>query len=265
MASKLREERFKKNRLELDKINNTFRFALIIGVTCTIGLWIVLYIIYLLKAMILGASASIYIGETLVHNLFGAEYSNVDKPHADEFPHFWMFYLFSMGIATVAGNMCRYKKVNYLLFAAYFWTLIYGLFSIFTGKEGLLMSIFLIIGGALGLWITDLTFRLFTNLEALSLQEGFPDFIDVIDEPHPIANTNGIYYKQYVHMKNQIEKKKEIMRMQLDNPEYIPAPVPEDAFKKSEEFIPPSDEMDELSVDFDEPLEEMLKRPERLQ
>ena len=115
MASKLREERFMNNRLELDKINNTFRFLLIIGLVCTVGLWVVLYIIYLLKALLLGAGGSMYIGETLVHNLFGSDYSSVDKPHADEFPHFWMFYLFSMGIAIVVGNICRFKKINYLV------------------------------------------------------------------------------------------------------------------------------------------------------
>ena len=83
------------------------------------------------------------------------------------------------------------------------------------------------------MWLEDFVRRLYRELDYLSLQDGYPDFIEMINEPKAMSNSLGLRYHQSEYQKRLRKEAKET----------------EDNTDSDEKTLPPPMEMDELSID----------------
>lgn len=224
MASLKREYIFRNNHERYASMKRGFKFSFWASVLPSAATFLVLTVIYFVKALALMAGSSMIIAEKLVGDIIG---TSVSDSLGYKVPYLYMFALLSIAVISFFTMHMQLKKPNYLLFVIYALFSAYGLIGMFAGWCGVGFGLYAIVYGAFGMWLEDFVLRLHKEKEYLSTQDGYPDFIVVIDEPRAMANSLGLSY-------DESEFKK---RQRKENPKL------EDK----------SSEMDELTVDMELP------------
>lgn len=202
MASKKREQEYDANRRHMREIRKGFKFSFLTTLIASGGVFLVMGVYYFIRALAGMAGASLLIGE-----LFVKVYLDGETPAADalvyKYPYGFMAFILLTAALTTASYFTKRRGFNTALLMLYAAGGLYGLIGLFAGFCGVAAGLYLFASGCLGAWIEIYTLRLHNELDYLSLQEGYPDFIVAIDEPHTMANTIGLTYKQSEFRKRQ--------------------------------------------------------------
>ncbi len=206
MPSLKREEEYRINKQRYDDMKKSFKTSFLLALIPSAGVWIALMLYYFIRGLALVAGASMVIGQMYANEITGRD----DKTGLGyEQPHLYMVFLFAIGLLTFISCFFKKKQPLYATFALYGAGALYGLISLIMGSCGVFTGLYFIAYGGFGIWISDFILRLYKEKDYLSKQEGYPDFNPMIDEPHAMANTSGLYYKQSEYIKRQQKEKKE--------------------------------------------------------
>lgn len=225
MASLKREEEFYANHERYVKLKNHFKFAFWAAMIPSGATFIIMSLYYFIRALALLAGASMVIGQHLANQITG---ETTTTGLGYKVPYLYMFFIFSIAALSFVAFFFKLRKPHYVLIGLYAAGAVYGLAGMIFNWCSIPMGLYLLAYGGYGIWLQDFILRLHKELDYLSLQEGFPDFIIAINEPRPMANTSGMHYKQSEFIKRQ-------QRQRIENGE-----VPE---------LPQPAEMDELTID----------------
>ena len=248
MASARRERLFEEYRNRLcaakSKLNKCFMAMMIpFG-----GLWLGLMLYYFFKGLAMMAGAGMYFGQ-IIENY--AKSRNDPLPFAYKTPYLLLLYLFGIFILSAISRGFRKKGINYALEVIFVASFVYGFVCIFYSIMPVHYSVLLMAASIYGFWVCDITLRQYKELEFLSKQEGYPDFVDLVGEPVPMANTRGVYMRQYELLKEQAKKRTEARNAAGEN----------DSCVDVSEYITAHDNtMDEVTTGFSEPIDELLKK-----
>lgn len=206
MPSLKREEEYRINKQRYDDMQKSFKTSFLLALIPSAGVWLVLMLYYFIRALAMLAGGSAFFGQMILNYANGTdEKSSLSY----EQPHLYMVFLFAIGLLTFISCFFKKKQPLYAAFALYGAGALYGLISLIMGSCGVLTGLYFIAYGGFGIWINDFILRLYKEKDYLSKQEGYPDFNPMIDEPHAMANTSGLYYKQSEYIKRQQKEKKE--------------------------------------------------------
>lgn len=206
MPSLKREEEYTINKKRYNTMRKNFRKSFLIAMLPSAGVWLVLMLYYFIRALALLAGANMVIGQMFANQITGRD----DKTGLGyEQPHLYMTFLFTIALLLGISFFFKNKKPVYATFVLYGAGAVYGLVALIMGKCDVVEGLYFIVYGFLGAWISDYILRLYKEKDYLSKQEGYPDFIIAIDEPRPMANTSGLYYKKSEYIKRQQKEKKE--------------------------------------------------------
>lgn len=206
MPSLKREEEYKINKKRYDDMKKSFKTAFFMAMIPSAGVWLALMLYYFIRGLALLAGASMVVGQMYANQITGRD----DKTGLGyEQPHLYMVFLFAIALLTFISFFFKKKQPLYASFALYGAGALYGLVALVMGNCGILVGLYFIAYGGFGIWISDFILRLYKEKDYLSKQEGYPDFNPIIDEPHAMANTSGLYYKQSEYLKRQQKEKKE--------------------------------------------------------
>lgn len=224
MSSK-RDELFKANHYRYKKLQKHFKFSFWAGLIPSGAVFAVLALIYAIRGLAMLAGAHLVIAQKILNEAFGTDESSglgFTTPYA------YLAYLFVIAAITAIAFFFKSRKPHLPLFLLYTGGAVFGLIGMFTGAVGTLFGMYLLAYGCYGMWLEDFTRRLYKELDYLSLQEGYPDFIEAINEPKAMANSLGLRYYQSEYQKRLRKEEKE---------------------EGNDSETPQSFEMDELSVD----------------
>ena len=184
MASIRRERYFENFRNRMLKAKEKFKTSFFIIIIPSIGLWLALIVYYFIKALsyLLGA-VDLY-----------------------KYPYLLMGYLFIVSAFAIIGFLFKNKILYTLLTALFVISFGYGAWELFQGNTEIYRAVLLMAGSACGFWCSDIGHRQLKEFALLSKEEGYPDFIDILGEPVPMANTRGVYRRQYDELKKVAEK-----------------------------------------------------------
>lgn len=227
MSSK-RDELFKANHYRYKKLQKHFKFSFLAGIIPSGVLFAVLALIYAIRGLAMLAGGSLVMAQKILNEELG---TNESSGLGFTTPYAYLAYLFVIAAITAVAFFFKKRKLTIPLFLLYAGGAVFGLIGMFTGAVGTLFGMYLLAYGCYGMWLEDFTRRLYKELDYLSLQEGYPDFIEMINEPKAMANSLGLRYYQSEYQKRLRKEAKENG----------------DAPKDPE--TPKSFEMDELSVD----------------
>ena len=206
MPSLKREEEYKNNLRRYKTLQKNFRKSFLISMIPSAGVWIALMLYYFIRGLALVAGVTMIMGQKYANELTGSN----DKTGLEyDQPHLYMCFLFAIALLIFLSFFFKNKKPLYVTFAFYGAGAVYGLVSLIMGNCDFVTGMYFIAYGAFGAWISDYILRLYKEKDYLSRQEGYPDFIIAIDEPRPMSNTSGLYYKQSEYIKRQQKEKKE--------------------------------------------------------
>ncbi|MBP1549434.1 MAG: hypothetical protein J6A05_05465 [Oscillospiraceae bacterium] len=206
MPSLKREEEYTINKKRYDTMQKDFKKTFLMAMIPSAGVWIVLLLWNFIRTLAMLAGGSAFFAQVILN------YANGTDKKSDlyfEIPYLLMTYLFVIGLLTFLSSFFKNRKPMYALYAIYGAGAICGLVGIITGDCTLPEGLIHIAYGGYGIWLTDYILRLYKEKDYLSLQEGYPNFIIAIDEPRPMANTSGLYYKKSEYIKRQQKEKKE--------------------------------------------------------
>lgn len=232
MSSK-REELFKINHYRYKKLQRHFKLSFWAGLIPSAGVFAVLAVIYFIRTLAMLAGAGAIVAQRILNEAFD---TNDTSGLVFKVPYAYMAYLFIIAAITAAAFVCKARKPHIVLFTIYAASALFGLIGMFTGAVGTLFGMYLLAYGCYGMWLEDVTRRLYRELDYLSLQEGFPDFIELINEPKAMANSLGLRYHQSEYQKRLRKEAKK-------------AKAAGNAKETEELLPPPSAEMEELSLD----------------
>ncbi len=204
MASLKREEEYRINHDRLRAMKRGFRTAFWLTMIPSAGVFIALVIYYFIRGLALMAGISMILGE-----YYAADGGTVESPLFFDTPYLYMAFLFVIGLSSFLGFFFRVKKPFLIALVLYIIGAAYGLIGLFMGICGIAAGLYFLAYGGYGVWLFSVVMSLHKEKEYLSMQEGYPDFIVVIDEPRPMANTSGLYYKQSEYIKRQRKEKSE--------------------------------------------------------
>lgn len=227
MSSK-RDELFKANHYRYKKLQKHFKFSFWAGILPSGAVFAVLAIVYAIRGLALLAGADLVIAQKILNEGLG---TNESTGLGFTTPYAYLTYLFVIAAITAIAYFFKKRKLTLPLFLLYAGGAVFGLIGMFTGAVGTLFGMYLLAYGCYGMWLEDFTRRLYKELDYLSLQEGYPDFIEAINEPKAMANSLGLRYHQSEYQKRLRKEAKENGN-DPENPE-----------------TPQSFEMDELSID----------------
>lgn len=206
MPSLKREEEYTINKNRYEAMQKDFKKSFLIAMIPSAGVWVVLMLYYFIRALALLAGANMVIGQMFANQITGRD----DKTGLGyEQPYLYMTFLFVIALLIGISFFLKKKQPLYATFALYGAGAVYGLIALISGSLDFIEGMYFIAYGGFGIWITDYILRLYKEKDYLSKQEGYPDFIIAIDEPRPMANTSGLYYKQSEYLKRQQKEKKE--------------------------------------------------------
>lgn len=226
MSSK-RDELFKANHYRYKKLQRHFKFSFLAGIIPSGVVFAALAVVYAIRGLALLAGASLVIGQKFANEIAG---TNESTGLGFKTPYAYLTYLFVIAAVTAIAFFFKTRKLHLPLFLLYAAGAVFGLIGMFTGAVGTLFGMYLLAYGCYGMWLEDLVRRLYKELDYLSLQEGYPDFIEAINEPKAMSNSLGLRYHQSEYQKRLRKEAKENV-------------------ENAEALSPPSMEMDELSVD----------------
>ena len=230
MASAKIEYELEVNRGRMNNIRKSMKFGFLASVIASGVVFLVLGIYYFIKALAGMAGASLLVGE-----LFVKEYLGGETPAANnlmyEYPYGFMAYILLLAILAVASYVSKKRGYNIAMLIFYGLGCLYGFIGLFSEICGTAMGVYLLAGGALGVWLEIFILGLYKELDYLSLQDGYPDFIPLLTEPQSMSNTTGLTFKQSEYRKNSLKEQK----------------------KKNEYVSAGSAEMEELTIDTELP------------
>ena len=226
MSSK-RDELFKANHYRYKKLQKHFKFSFLAGIIPSGALFAVLALVYAIRGLAMLAGGSLVMAQKILNAAF-----DTNESSGLEFttPYAYLTYLFVIAAITAISFFFKSRKAHLPLFLLYAAGSVFGLIGMFTGAVGTLFGMYLLAYGCYGMWLEDFVRRLYKELDYLSLQEGYPDFIEALNEPKAMSNSLGMRYYQSEYQKRLRKEAKE----NGENAEALP---------------PPPMEMDELSID----------------
>ena len=226
MSSK-RDELFKANHYRYKKLQKHFKFSFLAGIIPSGVLFAALALVYFIRGLAMLAGGSIVMAQKILNAAFDTNDSS-----GLEFttPYAYLTYLFVIAAITAISFFFKSRKAHLPLFLLYAAGAVFGLIGMFTGAVGTFFGMYLLAYGCYGMWLEDFVRRLYKELDYLSLQEGYPDFIEALNEPKAMSNSLGLRYHQSEYQKRLRKEAKE----NGENAEALP---------------PPPMEMDELSID----------------
>lgn len=229
MSSK-RDELFKANHYRYKKLQKHFKFSFWAGLIPSGAAFVFLLLYYAFSAIlnIIGSAANL--ADRMLKAMITGEVIE-KQANPMSVPYLFMAYLFAAAAITAAAHFFKARKPHYVLFGLYAVGAVSSLIGMFTGSFTALFGLYALAYGCYGMWLEDFTRRLYKELDYLSLQEGYPDFIEAINEPKAMANSLGLRYYQSEYQKRLRKEEKE----DGNTPENSEAPQ--------------SFEMDELSID----------------
>lgn len=233
MASAKIEYELEVNRGRMTNIRKSMKFGFLASVIASGLVYLVMGIYYFIKALAGMAGSTMMWGEYLVQRelMDGDVSSDVINKYVYEYPYGFMAYILLLAILAVASYVSKKRGYNIAMLIFYGLGCLYGLFGLFAGICGTAMGVYLLAGGALGVWLEIFILGLYKELDYLSLQDGYPDFIPLLTEPQSMSNTTGLTYKQSEYRKNSLKEQK----------------------KKNEYVSAGSAEMEELTLDTELP------------
>lgn len=227
MSSK-RDELFKANHYRYKKLQKHFKFSFWAGIIPSGAVFAILAIVYAIRGLAMLAGGSLVMAQKILNEELD---TNESSGLGFTTPYAYLTYLLVIAAITAIAFFFKKRKLTLPLFLLYAGGAVFGLIGMFTGAVGTLFGMYLLAYGCYGMWLEDFTRRLYKELDYLSLQEGYPDFIEMINEPKAMANSLGLRYHQSEYQKRLRKEAKENGNAS-ENPE-----------------TPQSFEMDELSVD----------------
>ena len=227
MSSK-RDELFKANHYRYKNLQKHFKFSFWAGLIPSGAAFVFLLLYYGFSAImkIIGSAANF--ADRMLRNMITGE---VIEKQANPMtvPYLFMAYLFAAAVITAAAHFFKARKPHYVLWGLYAVGAVSSLVGMFTGSLTIPFGLYALAYSCYGMWLEDFVRRLYKELDYLSLQEGYPDFIEMINEPKAMSNSLGMRYYQSEYQKRLRKETKE-------NGE-------------NAETLPPPTEMDELSID----------------
>lgn len=230
MPSAKMEYELEVNRGRMRNIKKSLKFGFLASVIISGTLFLILGIYYFIRALAGLAGGSLLVGE-----LFVKEYLGGETPAANnlmyEYPYAFMGYLLLTAVLAIASYVSKKRGYNIALLVFYSLGGLAGLIGLVAESCGTLMGVFLLISGGLGIWLEIFLLGVYKELDYLSLQDGYPDFIPLLTEPQTMSNTTGLTVKQSEYMKRTLKEQK----------------------KKNEYVSSGSAEMEELTLDTELP------------
>lgn len=233
MSSK-RDELFKINHYRYKKLQKHFKFSFWAGIIPSGAVFAVLALIYAIRGLALLAGATMVIGQKFANEIAG---TNESTGLGFTTPYAFLTYLFIIAAINAAAYFFKARKPHYVLFGLHAAGAVFGLIGMFTGAVGTVFGLYMLAYGCYGMWLEDFVRRLFKELDYLSLQDGYPDFIEAINEPKAMSNSLGLRYHQSEYQKRLRKEAKEAAKSG--------EPLPD----TDEKALPPPTEMDGLSID----------------
>lgn len=232
MSSK-RDELFKINHYRYKKLQKHFKFSFWAGIIPSGAVFAVLAIIYAIRGLAMLAGASLVVAQKILNEELG---TNESSGLGFTTPYAFLTYLFIIAAINAAAYFFKARKSHYVLFVLHAAGAIFGLIGMFTGAVGNVFGLYMLAYGCYGMWLEDFVRRLYRELDYLSLQDGYPDFIEAINEPKAMSNSLGLRYHQSEYQKRLRKEARE-------------ASEAEGNADSNEKTLPPPMEMDELSID----------------
>lgn len=232
MASAKIEYELEVNRGRMNNIRKSLKFGFLASVIASGLVYLVMGIYYFIKALAGMAGSTMMWAEYILREATDGDSSSaVTNKFVYEYPYGFMAYILLLAILAVASYVSKKRGYNIAMLIFYGLGCLYGLLSLFAGLSGTAMGVYLLAGGALGVWLEIFLLGVYKELDYLSLQDGYPDFIPLLTEPQSMSNTTGLTYKQSEYRKNTLKEQK----------------------KKNEYVSAGSAEMEELTLDTELP------------
>lgn len=209
MASAKIEYELEVNRGRMLNIRKSMKFGFLAAVIASGLVYLVMGIYYFIKALAGMAGSTMMWAEYILREATDGESSSVvTNKFMYEYPYGFMAYILLLAILAIASYVSKKRGYNIAMLIFYGLGCLYGLFGLFTGICGTVMGVYLLAGGALGVWLEIFILGLYKELDYLSLQDGYPDFIPLLTEPQSMSNTTGLTYKQSEYRKNNLKEQK---------------------------------------------------------
>lgn len=235
MSSK-RDELFKINHYRYKKLQKHFKFSFWAGIipSGAAFAFMTLHYAFLAVLKIIGSAAGF--ADRMLRNIMTGE---VIEKQANPMvvPYLFIGYLFAVAAITAAAHIFKARKPHYVLFCLYAAGTVGSLIGMFTGSFTVPFGLYALAYSCYGMWLEDFVRRLYKELDYLSLQDGYPDFIEAINEPKAMSNSLGLRYHQSEYQKRLRKEAKEAAKSGETLPD------------TDEKALPPPTEMDGLSID----------------
>lgn len=222
MASIKREHEYDVNRARLRDAKKALKFGFILSEIITGAVFLGLGVYYFIKALAGMAGATMIIGEYYASIVTGEKPKDTGLLY--EYPYGFMAFVLLLAALSAAAFVTKKKGYNTALLIFHALGALYGIIGLFAGFCGIAMGLYLFVCGCIGVWLELYLLGVHKEIDWLSLQDGYPDFIIALDEPRSMANTTGLTYNQSEFQKRQ--------RQEGEN-----------------RALPQNAEMDELTVD----------------
>lgn len=207
MASAKMEYELEVNRGRMRNVRKSLKFGFLASVIASGAAVLILGVYYFIRALAGLAGGSMLVGE-----LFVKEYLGGDTPAANnlmyKYPYGFMAYILLLTILAVVSYATKKRGYNTAMLISYGLGALYGLLGLFSGNVGTAMGVYLLIVGGLGVWLEIFLLGVYKELDWLSLQDGFPDFIPLLTESKVMSNTTGLTSKQSDFQKRTLKEQK---------------------------------------------------------
>lgn len=232
MASAKTEYELEVNRGRMNNIRKSLKFGFLASVIASGAVFLVLGIYYFIRALAGMAGSTMLWGEYYVRELMdGDAASPVTNDLMYEYPYGFMAYILLLAVLAAASYVTKKRGYNIAMLIFYGLGGLYGVLGLLAGIASTPISLYLFIGGILGVWLEGFILGVYKELDYLSLQDGYPDFIPLLTESQSMSNTTGLTAKQSEYRKNVLKEQK----------------------KKNEYVSAGSAEMEELTIDTELP------------
>ena len=194
MASIKREHEYDANRARLSDAKKALKFGFILSEIISGAVFLILGIYYFIKALAGMAGATMIVGEYFASMVTGEKPNNNGLLY--NYPYGFMAFLLLLAILSAAAFATKKRGYNTALLIFHALGALYGIAGLFAGFCDVAKGLYLVVCGCIGIWLELYLLGIHKEIDWLSLQEGYPDFIIALDEPHSMANTTGLTYKQ---------------------------------------------------------------------
>ncbi|MBQ8780569.1 MAG: hypothetical protein IJZ72_02685 [Oscillospiraceae bacterium] len=254
MASIHRQRKFEEYRNRMFNAKSRLKMSSFLMLLPSGGLWLYLFFYHIIKAFALLAGGGAFFGQIIMNYATG---KNEESPL--KYETYWglMFYVFVVAMLVLVMRISKKRGFSTALAVIFIGTFIYGFVTVCFNTLPVWQSVLFMAAALYGFWCNDIALRQLKEFEELSKIEGYPDFVEILGEPAPIANTRGVYLRQYEKLKEEsAERKKERTPDDLND---SCVDITEHLKKGGEDGIP-ADAMDELTTDFGQSIDELLKK-----